>query len=904
MLKLKNKIILNLLIVGIIPMILVVLITWYLTKDEITKATYDHLEAVRDLKEDSLKDYFQQVKSQMVNLANTSRVQRMAGYIAPNFAYMVQFLAVDKAKQKAAVKDYWLNQFGQEYKKRNPGSDLNIEALFNQLDSSAISAQYLYLASNPFPLGSKNKLETAKNDESPYSDFHGMNHAYFNQYLKNFGLFDIFVISNQGRVGYSVFKDLEFGTDLNHGPWKNSGLARAFNAAKKLKKGEVYLEDFALYTPFYDAPTSFIATPIFDEDGRQGTLIFQLPLDKISKVMSARSGMGKTGESYLVGPDHLLRSDTFNDKAHFSVVNSYRHPADSKVDTPQVTEALAGQKGAIQSVNYRHDKVISAFGPVNILDKHWAMSVEISQKEAYASLSQLMNVIFIISGVILVILVILGFFLSNSIANPILKIADTIRQVGRTGDFSIKTDLKSNDEIGEMASAFNTMTDSLSSIFVEVNHVVHQISKGQFDQKIDGEFSGDLAELKRGVNTSVDVINQTMETLSTTLISLQEGQFDAKVEIGDHITGEYRQILENLSHTMLNLNQIIHEVNLVMNGMKHGQFDARSSKPANGELKALQSNINASLDALEKAFSEINKVAQAQAAGDLTQKISGQYSGSLGDLAKDLNSAIDASQQALYQVSINAKSVYNSALEIAKGSEDVSGRIQNQAASLEHTVSTMEEMNSAVAQNADNALNAAEKSANTSRIADEGRAVMENLESAMTEISVSSKRIPEIIELIESIAFQTNLLALNAAVEAARAGEQGRGFAVVAAEVRSLAGKSTEAAQDIKHLIEDSVSKVEAGTQLTHESMEYLNKINVSISEVNELISDISHASGEQSQGVHQVNTAMASIDAENQQNAALMEETASAAESLREMAEELESSVAKFKLSRALEKR
>ncbi|MPQ76581.1 methyl-accepting chemotaxis protein [Hydrogenovibrio sp. JE_KL2] len=902
MLKLKNKIILNLMLVGILPLMVVVSISWFLTKEEISKTTYSHLEAVRDLKEHALADYFQQVKAQLLNLSSTSRVQRMAGYIAPNFAYMVDFLAVKKDEQKAAVKHFWETDFAKEYRKHNPNNDIDLDKLFSEMDSSAISAQYLYLASNPYPVGQKNKMLTAKKDESPYSDFHSLNHAYFNRYLKNFGLFDIFVISNDGRVGYSVYKNLEFGTDLNKGPWKNSGLAQAYRMAKKLKKGEVYLEDFALYTPFYDAPSSFIATPIFDDDGRQGTLVFQLPLDKITQVMSVRSGMGKTGESYLVGPDGLLRSDTHLDTSHFNVVNAFRDPSKYTIKTPQVEQAIKGQKGVMETTNYLHESVLSAYAPIDILGKHWEMIVDVNTKEDFASLTQYMKLIMIVTGIILIALILVGVALSHSITKPILKISEFIRTVGKTGDFSLKAELKSKDEIGEMAKAFNEMTGDLSAIFKEINFVVDQISKGQFQHKISGEFSGDLATLKTGVNTSVEMIEKTMNVIRTALENLEKGDFETKILVDGDIQGGFQKILSNLASAMSGLNLIINEINQVMREVKHGNFNHRSESEAKGELKYLQNNINVSLDALQSAFSEIRQVVEAQAKGDLTQMIQGDYPGDLGILAKDLNDATQASQIALHQVSLNVQSVYDSAQEIARGSEDVSYRTQNQAAALEQTVATMEQMNSAVAQNAENAHSAAQKAEMTAKTTEEGRVVMQQLQSAMMEIAESSQRIPAIIELIESIAFQTNLLALNAAVEAARAGEQGRGFAVVASEVRTLAGKSTSAAHDIKVLIEDSVSKVDSGTKLTHSSMEFLDKIHMSIKEVNSVVADISHATAEQSMGIKQVNTSMMSIDADNQQNAALSEQTASAADGLKEMAEKLEQSISQFQLSNRLE--
>jgi methyl-accepting chemotaxis protein len=240
--------------------------------------------------------------------------------------------------------------------------------------------------------------------------------------------------------------------------------------------------------------------------------------------------------------------------------------------------------------------------------------------------------------------------------------------------------------------------------------------------------------------------------------------------------------------------------------------------------------------------------------------------------------------------------VNEAAAQVSQGSSDLSGRVQEQAAALEETSATMNEMAAAVQTNTQNAKKVAELAHQVQHHAGAGVDVMQQTISAMQSIKESSSKIADIVTIIDGIAFQTNLLALNAAVEAARAGEHGRGFAVVAGEVRALAQKSAEAAKDIKDLINDSVNRIEAGTQLADKSGDMLSGITGSIEQVATMIESIANASAEQTQGISQVHRAMADIDRVTQENAALVEETTVAAESLSTEAKHLKENMSFFK--------
>ena len=294
---------------------------------------------------------------------------------------------------------------------------------------------------------------------------------------------------------------------------------------------------------------------------------------------------------------------------------------------------------------------------------------------------------------------------------------------------------------------------------------------------------------------------------------------------------------------------------------------------------------------------ELSRFADAIAAGDLTASAAMQADDRTSVLAS-LVRMRDGLAGTVSRVRGNAEAVATAAAEIASGNNDLSMRTERQAAELQMTASSTEQMGSTVASNAENAQQAASLAAGSAAVAREGGDAVREVVETMRGIEDSSRRIADIISVMDGISFQTNILALNAAVEAARAGDQGRGFAVVASEVRSLAQRSAEAAREIKALIADSVQRVEQGTALVDRAGTKMGEIVSSIASVDALIADISRASVEQRDGISQVAQAVAAMDTATQQNAALVEESAAAASSLRQQADALVAAVASFKVA------
>ncbi|AZR22727.1 methyl-accepting chemotaxis protein [Xanthomonas vasicola] len=344
--------------------------------------------------------------------------------------------------------------------------------------------------------------------------------------------------------------------------------------------------------------------------------------------------------------------------------------------------------------------------------------------------------------------------------------------------------------------------------------------------------------------------------------------------------------------------QVEEEVARIVRAAAAGDMGGRvETDGKQGFFLQLAQQLNGLLDANAGSLEQISALLSALSRGDLTVRMHGEFSGVFAQMRDDANATAEQLADIVGRIKVSSSAINSAAGEIASGNSDLSHRTEQQAANLEETAASMEELTSTVKQNAENARQANQLAIGATGVASQGGEVVSQVVTTMSGIEASSKKIADIISVIDGIAFQTNILALNAAVEAARAGEQGRGFAVVASEVRTLAQRSAGAAKEIKGLIDDSVHKVAEGSALVRKAGATMAEIVASVQRVTDIMGEISAASQEQSSGIEQVNQTITQMDETTQQNAALVEEATAAARSMEEQAGHLAEAVSVFKL-------
>jgi methyl-accepting chemotaxis protein len=385
--------------------------------------------------------------------------------------------------------------------------------------------------------------------------------------------------------------------------------------------------------------------------------------------------------------------------------------------------------------------------------------------------------------------------------------------------------------------------------------------------------------------------------MDVVIAAAKEGNLSTRCS-PDKAEGVYRKILRGMNDT---LDAVINPLNVAagyVDRISKGDIPPKITDSYSGDFNIIKSNLNTCVDAVNALVADTGMLSQAASEGRIQIRAdAGKHQGDFRTIVEGVNATLETIVAPIIVVKTAIDSISTAAKEISAGNADLSHRTEQQAASLEETAASMEELASTVKQNVDNAKHANQMAVTASEVAVKGGNVVQQVVGTMSAINESSRKIVDIISVIDGIALQTNILALNAAVEAARAGEQGRGFAVVASEVRNLAQRSAAAAKEIKALIGDSVEKVEDGTKLVGEAGKTMAEIVASVKRVTDIMSEIAAASVEQSSGINQVNQAVTQMDEVTQQNAALVEQAAAAAESLEEQAATLLETVAQFRL-------
>ncbi|MEO1576427.1 MAG: cache and HAMP domain-containing protein, partial [Pseudomonadota bacterium] len=422
---------------------------------ELEALALERLTALNATKKQNIEAYFSTIRSQITSLANsTMTVDAMRAFHDSFHALptLVDEGVVSLDEVQRANEAYYTTQFGARYAQET-GQPYRPQSLSDMPQSAAI-AQYLYISGNEHPLGEKDALSASPIDPSDYSRAHAAYHAHYREFQQKFEFYDVFLVDPMsGFIVYSVFKELDYGTSLNTGPYKDTNFARAFRkAARAAAPGEAFLVDYETYRPSYDAPASFIASPIFDGDERIGVLVFQMPVGRINAVMAQTKGLGDTGESYLVGDDKRMRS-----QSRFSDANTI---LSTLIDTPATAEVAAGNAGDSRFQGYRGQAMISAYTPVDIEGFDWGIVTEIEQDEALAAVSGLRTDGVLVGAVAVLVIGAFAWWFAGSVSRRVNAAVDVARNIA-AGRFDNAIDDGGRDELGDMLGALGTMQSEL-----------------------------------------------------------------------------------------------------------------------------------------------------------------------------------------------------------------------------------------------------------------------------------------------------------------------------------------------------------------------------------------------------------------------------------------------------------
>lgn len=511
--SLARKQIIILLFVGLLPMIVAAFLADRIAERELSKQAYGQLESIRAIKSTAISRYFETIKEQLINVAERRETVSAMDSFARSFRTLSAREKIDTPQAldniKTELAQFYNDQFAEEYRRRNNGDTIDASGLLNGLSNDALTAQYFYIQKNQNPLGEKHLLDRAEG-KANYHRVHERYHYDLKSFLERFGFYDIFLVEPEnGVIVYSVFKELDYGTSLMNGPYADTNFAQAFTEAKSLKQGEYYLTDFASYRPSYDAPASFIASPIYGDDKLKGVLVFQMPLETINAIMGQREGMGETGESYLVGSDLLMRSDSYLDPENHSVLASFKNPELGAVKTEATERAFAGETATDIIIDYNGNPVLSAFSLVEIGSGiKWAILAEIDEVEAFAGVHELNKTLLTIACIGVLLIAAFAVLVSKMLSAPIFDLSKKIQQVQTEGDFSIEIDNQYKDEVGDTSRAFNHLMANLSQVISNTNHILDNVSIGNFEQKITEVYPGQLGILTDGVNNAVSDIKR------------------------------------------------------------------------------------------------------------------------------------------------------------------------------------------------------------------------------------------------------------------------------------------------------------------------------------------------------------------------------------------------------------
>jgi len=757
--KITTKLVLGASLLALVPVIvsntLIEVTATSTSHVALEQASEDRLKGIRDTTKARLSDYFNNIENLIITLSsNPATAQAAMSFSEAYRDHAAEAGTLGKIDQfKEDVSGFYKTQFQQQYRTLNPGKNAPVDQWLSQMSDKAIELQHVFIANNPNPLGNKHQLIDIQ-DYTTYEQFHELFHPVMVQYLESFGFYDIFIVDpKHGQIVYSVFKEVDYGTSLLTGPFKDTGIADAYQRVKDAPDSNaIAFTDFAPYPPSYEAPASFMATPIKDSDELYGVLIFQIPLNTINEIMTHHKdweevGLGKSGETYLVGSDNTLRSDSrffLEDQDGFTELLSGLGIAQGSLDLMKakssgigihaiegasLEEAQKGNSGFHIVEDYRKEKVLSAYTPFTFHGVTWALLAEIDKAEAFASADEvshkiLMNSI-IVFLVVALLAIISSYLFSKTLSNPVIRLRNHLMNVGQNSDLTLELSTQGNDEIAEITNNFNTMVGQFRKSLQKVAQASEQLSvassqtmtatdqttrraQEQLSQSSQAttamnEMTATVQEVANHTTEAAEATTlandatlkgqQNVETLIATIESLA-ARLSAAGEVTDRLAKESEQI-----NTVVDVIQSIAEQTNLL-ALNAAIEAARAGEQGRG-FAVVADEVRSLAGKTHDSTQEINQMMEALQTG-----------------SKDTVDAIEASLSEVQQAVAKAGDAGESLNEITSSVETVNSMNLQIATTAEEQISVSEEINLNITQIAEMAEHTDEDAKQTSASAE------------------------------------------------------------------------------------------------------------------------------------------------------------------------------------------
>ena len=559
--KIKTKLIAGTLLLAFSSVGVVSVVANYIaqtnTNEAMSEQAKSKLSSTLEAKKSHIEQYLTALRNQITLMALEYNTDSANYHFSATFSEFVVAAGL-KPEMKEAVIAYYNEKFLAPYAEKNTTPGVPAEEYFKDFTENHWLLHYHYIVANPNPVGEKYKMDAPLNEFSAFSAGHKGYHEVFRSYAEQLGYGDIYFINADGVVTYSLQKGFELGTSVVDGPFANSGLARAFQGALQLKKGEIVVEDFSRYDPLYGAPAAFVASPLVKFRRVRGVFVVQLPIDVIDSIMTnerewKKVGLGDTGETYLVGSDYTLRNtsrlyaeqpEAYLDKLHeYSHVN--KQPIDDiltsgsniglqKIETPATKAALVGEEGYDTFTLYDGREVLSTYSPINVEGFDWAIVSQIDYKEAFQSAkalsSQLNSSLAVVAVIVILVSIVVVLLLANIIFKPLNIITQRMNEIA-TGNGNLKSRLddSGDNEISEFATSFNLFISKLdyivdqvaqtSSLLLSQSSGLLDLSQSGKDQSVkQKEMMNNVVESIHQITTNIDQNNEYADSTSVAAV--------------------------------------------------------------------------------------------------------------------------------------------------------------------------------------------------------------------------------------------------------------------------------------------------------------------------------------------------------------------------------------------------